>query len=213
MKYQSWVVVINNIQSTEWVKLPTYQEKKDSFDFAVISNLDLPLNGENKTFERLKDLQADTENPIDFVFHNGGFGNEIAQSHSKELDDYFDRLSELTQKIPYLALPGTPESNIQNPTLFNFRFMNPGIFSIETTRNAIFTFVYKDTQFFSIDLDLYLKNYEIKKGMVILYWLNFVLAKSTAQWKTVIISTPLYCANYKDRYCVAISYFLNPLED
>lgn len=70
-------------------------------------------------------LRSINWNQYDGLIHAGDFAYDVNYDGGSKGDSYFNSISDLTARVPYLIVAGNHE-NYDNAKLFDYRFKMPG---------------------------------------------------------------------------------------
>ena len=117
-------------------------------------------------------------------------GDVIERPHDCYWGEFFRSMDSVSQATPIVAIPGNHDyikgviARLEKRFTLVFPYLNN---SDAGENNHVFTFRYKNAQFFLLDSN---------NGLINLYrqkqWLRRELAKSAARWKIVALHHPLY---------------------
>ena len=140
----------------------------------VVADLDQSEGG-RPTLDALFKLNP---NKYDGLIHTGDYAYDIHDNYGELGDEFFNIMSKLTSKIPYIAIPGNHE-NHNEFRLFNYRFKMPGSGDSMESGSNYFSFNLKGVHFMAINWDWVFKidPLDEKKQDFVFNWLKNDLEK------------------------------------
>ncbi len=157
---------------------------RKEFSFIYIGDVQDTVNG---VFPEIMQ-HIRRENP-DVQFYLFG-GDLIERPHDRYWNQFFKSVDSISQQMPIVAVPGNHEyiKGISGYMEKRFELVFP-YFQDKAAgeANHVFTFNYKEAQFFLLDSN---------NGIINLYkqrkWLSRELEESDARWKIVVLHHPVY---------------------
>lgn len=159
-KYPYWTVK-NILKGTKAIQQSTkdflygpytfpsnYAEKNRNIKVALVADMDIT----ERAFPTIDELKSDNTNGFDMFLIPGDVAYDIDQEHGQKGDDFFEAMSPISTKLPFLPIAGNHEYRDKSG-MFNFRFRQPGTDIGKLRRNSWFSFDYKNIHFVTIDFD------------------------------------------------------------
>ena len=212
----SWAIFYNKTQVYGPVKLSKKVLKPDGeFKMAVIADMDLTKYSK-ETIDRMQEWNADD---YDCFMHIGDFAYDIFEDGGAKGDEFFNKMSGVTQSIPYIITPGNHE-NYAIGALFNYRFRMPNTDPNMKApqQNHYYDFLVKDHYFISVNFDsvLFFPTPFVFENT--LKWLSdrLELAKNNTniRWKVFFSHRPIFCSDLLySGDCSYNLYALQPFQD
>ena len=154
------------------------------FSFIYIGDVQDTING---IFPEI--MQHIRRKNPDVQFYLFG-GDLIERSHDRYWNEFFSSMDSVSQTTPIVAVPGNHEyiKGLSGYLEERFALVFPYFqHKVAGDANHVFTFNYKDAQFFLLDSNKGILNlFEQRK------WLRRELEQSTARWKIVVLHHPVY---------------------
>jgi len=149
----------------------------------------------------------------DMLIHGGDFAYDVNTNSGKNGDEFFQSMSGITARLPYIITPGNHE-NFDNAELFNYRFRMPN-YSAKFDNN-IYAFRKNNVLFFLVNFDafLYLNKWtynEIVEKAISLF--ETYKNDRRIKWRVAINHRPIYCGWYGKKECLYAPLYFKAFED
>ena len=204
-----WKIIADDKSlQTDWIKVPKLPNNdSEEFYFTFLSNLD-------NTDEGINMMRFIHDNNYDFVVHAGGFTPDLSKNDGVDSDLFFNQYSHyVNSKTPVVITPGSSETRVVIDHL-NYRFYMPGVLNYDDSKNNYYSFVYKNVQFFVVNMTYFRNNITYKPLKIeLLNWLDKQQSASKKRWKIFISNEPIYCINYNETNCNLYPYYSKSIED
>lgn len=164
------------------------------------------------TFDR---LQMMTKLDYQGVIHNGDFAYNVHSSKGTRGDQYFDKFSKISTRMPFIVSPGNHEV-YDDFKMFNYRFMMPGGGSPASPQASnYYSFVVNGVYFVTVNWDwIFMSNDVDKRKQAVFNWLQADLLKHSldpeVKYRVFFSHKPFYCT-FTDPDCLGY-YLYKPFE-
>ena len=184
--------------------------KGRELNFIMISDHDLTKNGDltNNLLAKKIDWSK-----YDGFLHGGDFAYDVQNDLGMRGDNYFNNLSTVITKVPYLVVPGNHE-NFDNANMFNFRFRMPNFNSSYSSN--LYANVVGQVMFFYINYDMIAKinhtkfsEYIVKADQLFMKYKD----DRDILWRVAVSHRPMYCGESGKPDCLVNHYYFKAFDD
>lgn len=215
----------NNLAKGSW-KVSSPGSQLGPFDFpsiqpqrafkpskwAFIADMD-DSSYSQSTFDRLEMMSK-----LDYqgVIHNGDFAYNVHSSKGKKGDQYFEKFSKISARLPYLISPGNHEK-YDDFKMFNYRFKMPGGGNPVTQPRAsnYYSAIINGVYFFSLNWDwIFMSDNANSRLTEVITWLKADLERHSVnpevRYRVFFSHKPIYCT-FAEEDCLGF-YLYKPIE-
>lgn len=183
--------------------------KGKEVNFIMISDHDLTKNGDptNALLNRID------WSKYDGFLHGGDFAYDVQNDSGMRGDNYFNNLSTVISKVPYLVVPGNHE-NFDAAKMFNYRFRMPNFNSSYSSN--LYANVVGQVLFFYINYDMIAKiDYSKFKDYILKAEQLFMKYKDDKDivWRVAVSHRPMYCGESGKPDCLVNHYYFKAFDD
>ena len=186
------------------------QKTSSESNFIMISDHDLTKNGDPTT----NFLATKTNWSLyDGFLHGGDFAYDVQNEKGARGDVYFNNLSTVISRVPYLIVPGNHE-NFDQAKLFNYRFRMPNF--NPNYSNNIYSHIVGRVMFFYINYDMIAKIDPSKYKEYVRYGSELFEKYSkepSVKWRVVVSHRPMYCGESGKPDCLVNHLYLRPFDE
>ena len=182
--------IIRNIteDNTFPQRVLNYQE---TIKLAIIADMDMTRVAKPTYDEMLKYNSSD----LDLVIHVGDMAYDIHSDNGTRGDYFFNNMSNITEKIPYLMVGGNHEF-MDRGAFLNYRFMMPGAIEHDRHRNRWYSLDYRTVHMIFIDFDFIFDFYQNTRDECFEWAYKDLLAYEKdhrTSWLVLMVHRPFYC--------------------
>src|SRR3990167_447445 len=212
------MIVWEEGQITQPINFPTRAAvDNDQLVLAMAADLDLSPEG-TVTVDGWSNLPA---SGYDMLMHVGDFAYDIQDLNGTLGDQFFEKMSASSARIPYMVAAGNHE-DFMDGYMFDYRFRMPNTQVVPSTnpksqQNNYFDFVFKGVYFVTMNFD-YLLFYNPTGMAQAVAWLedSMITASNNpnVQWKVFFTHRPIYCNDIQFAAdCSVNMYLFKAIED
>ena len=204
----SWSVIANNTLGPYHFKLRDYNTSLDT-RMIVIADMDNTINA-LPTWQALARIDLST---VDGLIHAGDFAYNVNSDQGLKGDLFFNSLSNIVTKVPYLVVAGNHE-NFDNTRFFNYRFRMPQY--NPDWDNNVYTVLENNALFLFVNYDWFLKVHKTRLQQTLLYTQSLLEQwkdDRRVRWRVVVSHRPIYCGYTEREECMVNPFYLKAFED